>query len=76
MTTEPEEEELDCSILLADGDCWIADPDLLDPAIEWDGVLAIQFKDGGLWWLSAKTRKWANVEEPAKKPDTGMRRVK
>ena len=71
--TEPEE-EIDLSICLADGDCWIADPDYLDPACEWDGVLAVQFKDGGLWWLSAKTRKWANVEDVAK-PAPGIRRL-
>lgn len=65
-------------LTLHDGECWVYDPDLLDPATEYEGVLAVQFRDGALWWLSGETRKWVNVEDAGKvtgKPPTKIRSV-
>jgi len=50
-------------LTLHDGECWIFDPDFLDPATEYEGVLAVQFRDGALWWLDGLSRKWINVED-------------
>lgn len=70
---EDEYEDLDPSILLCDGTCWIADPYYLDEGEEFDGALAVQYKDGTLWWLSGKTRKWIDVTQSNK---TVLRTVK
>lgn len=67
MNTDPQIEEEDEAdeprpFLLSDGDCAVFDADLLDPVNECDGVIAVQFKDGALWWLSGRDRKWHNAE--------------
>ena len=65
------------AFIVSDGDCMVFDADLLDPENE-DGepdanglrpVLAVQFRDGGLWWLSSRDRKWHSAEavDPAKR---------
>ena len=70
---EPEEEVgAEAEIYLADGQCWIADPEYLAHDSGVGGVIAIQFRDGGLWYLDGETRKWLNVEaseqgKPARK---------
>lgn len=61
--SEPEDEieEVEFSpspLILGDGDCCIPDMDLLDPVNEYEGVLAVQFYDGQLFWLSGRDRKW------------------
>ena len=73
--TEPDnevevEDEGQRAFIVGDGDCMVFDADLLDPENE-DGepdanglrpVLAVQFRDGALWWLSGRDRKWHNAE--------------
>lgn len=55
-------------VYLADGQCWVSDPDALDPASGVPGVIAIQFRDGGLYYMDGETRRWHNAEaaEPGK----------
>lgn len=82
-TTEEEPESVftmegSTELTLGDGECWVFDPDLLDPANEYEGVLAVQFKDGALWWLSGVARKWINVEDASKptgRPPSKIRSV-
>ena len=49
--------------------CMVFDADLLDPKRDGEPdanrlrpVLAVQFRDGALWWLSGRDRKWHNAE--------------
>jgi len=80
MTDETDEEggiEFQASatdLFLHDGQCWLCDPDYLDPSNEYDGVLAVQYRDGAIYWLSGVDRKWRNVEEE-KKPE-GPKRLR
>ena len=72
---EPEEGEefgSEAEIYLGDGQCWIADPEYLAHDSGVEGVIAVQFRDGGLWYLDGETRRWLNVEasesgKPARK---------
>lgn len=53
--TDPDNPEVELEesrpFLLSDGDCMVFDADFLDPAGEAEGVLAVQFRDGALWYL-------------------------
>lgn len=68
MADEPEQPEgvefVDPCITLADGGCWISDPDALDPDMECGaGVIAVQFSvERGLWYMTATGRKWVSAE--------------
>lgn len=64
-------------LTLGDGECWIFDPDFLHHDAEFEGVLAVQFKDGGLYYLDGMSRKWVNVEGAAAKTGkpSGIRSV-
>ena len=65
-----EDEELEPvnEVYLADGQAWVIDPDALMPGSEYGGVIAIQFRDGGLYYMTAEDRRWTNAEaqEPGK----------
>jgi len=74
MTDEPEQlddempdvEYVDPCVQLGDGECWISDPDALDPAAECGaGVIAVQFREGALWYMTAQDHKWVNAEHKA-----------
>ena len=64
-------------LTLHDGECWIFDPDFLHHDAEFEGVLALQFKDGGLYYLDGMSRKWVNVEGASAKTGkpSGIRSV-
>lgn len=66
-----QEEELaaswESSITLMEGECWVGDPDYLWPESGVEGVLAIQYRGGELFYLDGATRKWLNVESSVKK---------
>lgn len=62
--------------ILGDGDCVIADLDALDDDPESEGVLAAQFIDGGLFYLSARTREWVNADVSKRTKKPGLSRVK
>ena len=47
---------------LDEGTCWVADPDYLARDSGVGGVIALQYKDGALWFLDGETRKWLNAE--------------
>jgi len=63
---EPDDNDIEWvpgeAVYLHDGTCWVADPDFLlqDSGVE--GVLAMQYVDGHLWYLDGASRKWINVE--------------
>lgn len=74
-TEEPEVESVE-PLYLQDGECWVGDPDFLAHDSGVDGVIAVQFKDGALWFLDGESRKWLNAEAPeASKPKTRLRPV-
>ena len=69
MTDEiPETDETEVEavepLYLSDGECWIGDPDYLAHDSEVQGVIAVQFRDGALWFLDGESRKWLNAEAP------------
>lgn len=76
MTDETEEVELVdmADIMLSDGMCWVADPDLLAHDSGADGVLAVQYMEGGLFYFDGATRKWLNVE--ASDPGKPVRKLR
>lgn len=62
-----EPEELD-TIQLGEGEAWIWDVDSLAPDSGTDsGVLAVVNKDGQLFVLTAKDRKWHPADEQPQK---------
>lgn len=76
--TDPEtDEELseERPVLMSDGDCFIADLDYLDPSTEFDGIRAVQFREGGLYILIGSPPRWVNAEGDAKAKPAGLRRV-
>lgn len=81
LTFTPEgEEEEEVSYMqevhLGDGTCWVADPDLLAHDSGAEGVLALQYMEGALWYLDGATRKWLNVEaQDSSKPARKLRPV-
>lgn len=74
MTDPTETEEVEWEVeeprpcILGDGDCVIADLDLLDDDPESEGVLSAMFMDGALWILPARTRAWKNVDVSKRAP--------
>lgn len=83
MTDEPDDElgeigvELESQELhLADGECWVIDPECLDPSTESEGVIAVQYRDGGLYYMTALARKWVNAEAPSKGKRSDLRTIK
>lgn len=69
---QPDDEELgqvefvDPCVCLGDGECWVSDPDALDPSAECGaGVIAVQFREGALWYMTAQDHKWVNAEHKA-----------
>ena len=75
--TEPEDDELDVElvlpepVVLPEDCCWIGDPDALEHDSGAEGVLAVQFKAGGLYYLDGLTRQWLNVEKDGAKRARG-----
>lgn len=65
-----EEIEGERALYLHDGECWVGDPDYLAHDSGVQGVIAVQFRDGALWFLDGESRKWLNAEadgKPARK---------
>lgn len=60
MTTE--EPDLDTSVFLHDDACWVYDPDALHPDSGVEGVIALIYRSGTLFYLDGATRKWLSVE--------------
>jgi len=58
-------------VYLHEDTCWIGDPDALDPDSGAEGVLAIQYRAGCLWYLDGLTRQWYNVEKDGAKRAKG-----
>lgn len=77
--TDPEEEyEVEAAepVYLHDGECWVGDPEFLAHDSGVDGVIAVPFRDGALWYLDGETRKWLNVEaQDTARPDRKLRPV-
>ena len=74
--TEGEEVEQAEPLYLTDGECWIADPEFLAQDAGVQGVIAVQFREGGLWYLDGESRKWLNAESPeTARPKTKLRPV-
>lgn len=66
--TEGEEEfEAESGVYLDDGTCWVRDPDYLAHDSDVQGVIAMQFRDGALWFLDGVSRKWCNAEAQEQK---------
>lgn len=66
---EPDEVDVE-HIQLAEGECWVYDPEFLALDSGVKDVLAVQFTGGALWYLDGATRKWISAEKPAE-PDKG-----
>ena len=68
MSDEEEDIEIEGpdSIYLGDDTCWVYDPQYLDPDTEFDGVLAVQYRAGELFYLDGKKRKWVNAEKQSR----------
>ena len=73
--TEPEDDELPeielalpDPVVLMDDCCWIGDPEALhhESGVD-EGVLALQFRGGCLFYLDAATRQWVNVDDKGPK---------
>lgn len=72
LTFTPEGEELEeegefvevNELYLADGQCWVIEADALMPDSEYGGVIAVQFRDGGLYFMTGEDRRWVNAEAP------------
>lgn len=76
MDEEEEEVGQACEVYLQDETCWIADPDYLAHDSGVQGVIAIQFRAGQLWYLDGESRKWTSAEVEAKaKPAQKLRPV-
>ena len=71
--TAPEDDELDVdlvlpeSVYLQDDMCWVGDPDALHHDSEAEGVLAVLYRGGGLWYLDGETRQWFSVDKDGAK---------
>lgn len=71
LSDEEELVELN-EVYLADGQCWVLDPDAMHP--EGETVIAMQFRDGGLYVMGAETRRWVSAEAP--EPGKAARKLK
>lgn len=78
MTDPADDEEVESvePLYLSDGECWISDPEFLAHDSGVQGVIAVQFRDGALWFLDGETRRWMNAEAPeAGRPERRLRPV-
>ena len=67
MTDDDDEDVAsEVPLYLQDGECWVCDPEYLAHDSGVQGVIAIQFRDGALWYLDGETRKWMNAEADTK----------
>lgn len=57
-----EEPDLDTSVFLHEDSCWVYDPDSLMPGSGVEGVLAMMYRGGSLFYLDGESRRWHNVE--------------
>jgi hypothetical protein len=65
VTDEPDDDEEivgEACVYLGDGQCWVADPAYLDQDSGVQGVLAVKFWGGALYYLDGQTRKWLSCE--------------
>lgn len=84
MTDEPDDDELgeiaveleSQELHLADGECWIIDPECLDPDTESEGVIAVQYREGGLYYMTGQAHKWMNAETQTKGKRGDVRAIK
>lgn len=71
MTDTNDEMDVEVSfpepVMLAEDTCWIPDPDLLHPEAEAEGVLAVLYRGGCLWYFDGASRQWCNVEDKGSK---------
>lgn len=75
MSDDDEEEVAsEVPLYLHDGECWVSDPEYIAHDSGVQGVIAIQFRDGALWYLDGETRKWLNAESDTK-PSRGSASV-
>ena len=67
---EPDDNDIEWvpgeAVYLPEDTCWVADPDFLLPDSGVEGVLAMQYRGGDLFYLDGATRKWVNVEAEEK----------
>lgn len=54
-------------VVLMDDAVWVPDPDALHPEAEAEGVLALLYRGGCLWYFDGETRQWVNVEDKGPK---------
>ena len=50
-------------VTLMDDTAWIPDPDALHPGAQAEGVLALLYRGGCLFYFDGETRQWVNVED-------------
>lgn len=83
-TEDQPELETERPLILGDGDACIVDTDYLDPKLQAEGVIAVQFHaDMGMTFLYGEVleggeyvRTWKSVEiKPADKPKRSLRPV-
>jgi hypothetical protein len=64
--TEPDDDDIEWlpgeAVYLPEDTCWVADPEFLLPDSGVEGVLAMQYRGGDLFFLDGASRKWINVE--------------
>ena len=64
--TEPDDNGIEWvtgeAVYLPEDTCWVADPEFLLPDSGVEGVLAMQYRGGDLFFLDGASRKWVNVE--------------
>jgi hypothetical protein len=77
--TDLEDEDADLTderpVMLGDGDCFVVDVDYLDPSVEYEGIRAIQLREGGLYILIGSPPHWVNAEGEIKAKPAVMRRI-
>lgn len=54
-------------VILIDDACWVPDPDALHPEAEAEGVLAVMYRGGCLFYFDGESRQWVNVEDKGPK---------
>lgn len=54
-------------VILMDDTVWVPDPDALHPDAEAEGLLALLYRGGCLWYFDGQTRQWCNVEDKGPK---------
>ncbi len=61
-------------VYLADGQCWVLEADALLPGSDYSGVIAMQYRDGGLYYMTGEERRWVSAEAP--EPGKAARKLK